>query len=150
MQTRCGVYFTLKCMHPESVTVCADAFFFFKTTTHWQSSKEITEHPMFAFCVLESATQRIMKRDGSFWQPSPPPHLPGVVSLWMSGSFYELWTMIPTGSPVATDGLEGKAAHLSMMSKGICIVWGDAVVCVKCCMSSCPLCTMLVSGYNKG
>lgn len=92
-----------------------------------------------------------------FWRIPPPPPvsptgLPGVVlpSLWMSGSLYELWTKIPTGSPVATDGLMGKAARLGSAVDGHLLCEGAAAVCVMCCTSSCPLLAVLSSVWHKG
>lgn len=129
----------------DSVTVCTCVT---KLKSHSHRAREKSQGNQCLGCVfLQSATQCIMKRDGSFWQPTP--HLPGVVSLSLSCCLapsmnYELWSPQAPCWPQMDWG--AKPPAWVVLSQGICMGWRDAVVFVKRCVSSCPLPTMLTSG----
>lgn len=124
MQTGCGVYFTLKFMQLLYILYILHAqrkcAHLTKLITHTHRAQK--NHRASNVCVLCLGVSDPMHNEMRWLilaTPYPPPAWGCLsLSLSMSGSFYELWTMIPTGSPVAADGLEGKAAHLSSDVEG--------------------------------
>lgn len=128
----------------DSVTVCT-CVTKLKSHSHWAQEK--SQGNQCLQCVfLESATKCIMKRDGSFWQPTPPSAWGCVsLSLCLAPSMnYELWS--PQAPWWPQMDWRAKPPAWVVLSQGICVGWRDAVVCVKCCVSSCPLRTMLTLG----
>lgn len=109
---------------------------------HSKSSKWISEHPLFVICVLESW------KDTVHFASIPHPFtlvclglsLPSCLAPSMN---YELWSPQAPWRPQMDWRV--KLSISALMSKGIFIVWADAVVCVNCLMSYCCLCTRLLS-----